>query len=87
MTTTAELPGPGTPAGSFRSRLDVFYLGGGHRAGDVSWLPAERVAARLQAVQRRRAVAAAEEVELILALPGARPASYDPQPGTRGGDQ
>ncbi|MCZ2821591.1 hypothetical protein O2V63_14695 [Modestobacter sp. VKM Ac-2977] len=44
----------------------------------------EEMDARLQGVQRRRAMAATEEAELILALAGRRPAALDPEgPGAR----
>ncbi len=70
--------------GSSWSRVDVFWVGDGHARPDPFAWPEERVAARLQEVQRRRARDTAEEAELILALAGARPASADPQPGTPG---
>ncbi|MGY5885052.1 DUF222 domain-containing protein [Modestobacter lacusdianchii] len=46
--------------------------------------PDDLLAARLQGLQRRRAMVAAEEAELILALAGARPASTDPAPDAPG---
>ena len=51
---------------------------------DRSAWPDEWVADELQAVQRRRAIDAVEEAQLILALAGHRPATADPSgPGTR----
>ncbi|WP_306433776.1 DUF222 domain-containing protein [Modestobacter marinus] len=46
----------------------------------VSWLTDEEKAVELQRVQERRAVDAAYEAELILALAAERPASVDPPP-------
>src|SRR5215218_3328300 len=70
--------------GSSRSHIDVFWIGDGHAEPDPFAWSEERVAARLQEVQRRRAQDTAEEAELILTIAGARPASADPQPGTPG---
>ncbi|MGY1855037.1 DUF222 domain-containing protein [Modestobacter sp. SYSU DS0290] len=46
----------------------------------VSAWPDDLLAARLQGIQRQRAVSTAEEAELILALAGQRSASADPAP-------
>src|SRR3954451_8473256 len=46
----------------------------------VSWLSDEEQAAELQRVQARRAMDAAYEAELILALAGQRAAAEDPSP-------
>src|SRR4051794_37044825 len=50
----------------------------------VAWLSDEEAAAELQRVQRRRAMDAAYEAELILALAGQRPATLDPSPDRPG---
>src|SRR4051794_4023130 len=50
----------------------------------VAWLSDEEQAAELQRVQARRAMDAAYEAELILALAGQRPATLDPPPDTPG---
>ncbi|WP_138758479.1 HNH endonuclease signature motif containing protein [Modestobacter altitudinis] len=83
MTTTAELPGPEVP-GSFRSRVDVFWVGDGHAEPDPFALSPDRAAVELQAIQQRRARDTAREAELILGMAGARPARTDPLPGTSG---
>ncbi|MCZ2850630.1 DUF222 domain-containing protein [Modestobacter sp. VKM Ac-2978] len=77
MTTTAM------PPGFWGVAVDVCFTGEWHRdQGAVS--PDERLAARLRSVQRQRAMDAAEEAELILALAGHRPAALDPDgPGAR----
>jgi hypothetical protein len=71
------------PAGMPRVQIDVIYLGDRH----VPETPAsreERLAAELQAIQRRRAQDTAREAELVLDLAAARPAAHDPQPGSPG---
>ncbi|MCZ2837993.1 HNH endonuclease signature motif containing protein [Modestobacter sp. VKM Ac-2985] len=77
MTTTVPFSGP------LGAVVDVFFTGESHR--DLAGLSSdERVAARLQGVQRRRAMEAAEEAELIVELAGRRPAAPDPDgPGAR----
>ncbi|MCZ2819301.1 DUF222 domain-containing protein [Modestobacter sp. VKM Ac-2977] len=77
MTTTAM------PPGFWGVAVDVCFTGDWHRdQGATS--PDERLAARLRSVQRQRAMDAAEEAQLILALAGQRPAALDPDgPGAR----
>ncbi|GAA4749675.1 hypothetical protein GCM10023328_35400 [Modestobacter marinus] len=77
MTTTA------IPSGPWRGLIDIVFTGDWHRHNGA--VPAdERLATRLRGVQRRRAMAAAEEAELILELAGHRPAALDPDgPGAR----
>src|ERR1700709_2578005 len=48
----------------------------------ASWLTDERVAARLQRIERNRARETAEEAELILRMAELRPDDEDPPPGT-----
>src|SRR3982750_2179346 len=50
----------------------------------VAWLSDEEAAVELQRGQARRAMDAAYEAELILALAGPRPVGDDPAPGTPG---
>ena len=50
----------------------------------VSWLSDEEVAGELQRLQARRAMDAAYEAELVLALAADRPATLDPPPDTPG---
>ncbi|MCZ2830406.1 DUF222 domain-containing protein [Modestobacter sp. VKM Ac-2986] len=78
MTTTAPPPGP------LGLVVDVVYTGRRHGEPDRSAWSDEVLTTELQALQRRRAMDAAEEAELILALAGHRPASSDPSgPGAR----
>src|SRR4051794_13662641 len=84
MTTTAELPGPAMPACTPWPRIDVFFTGEGHAQPEPGALSAERAAAELRGVQRRRARDTAPGAELILALAAGRPAGADPEPGTPG---
>ncbi|MFQ1002718.1 DUF222 domain-containing protein [Modestobacter sp. SSW1-42] len=73
MTSTAYPPRPRGPVVEDWSELP-----------DRSVWPHEWLADELQALQRRRAVDAAEEAELILGLAAQRPASADPDgPGAR----
>ncbi|GAA4740122.1 hypothetical protein GCM10023328_21540 [Modestobacter marinus] len=75
------------PSGPLGAVVDVFFTGSLHGARRASAEPGSRdrqLAAWLRAVQRRRAMAAAEEAELILELAGHRPAALDPDgPGAR----
>ncbi|MCZ2827027.1 MULTISPECIES: HNH endonuclease signature motif containing protein [unclassified Modestobacter] len=77
MTTTAM------PPGFWGVAVDVFFTGTAHGAREAA--PSdEQLAVRLRSVQRQRAMGAAEEAELILALAGRRPAALDPDgPGAR----
>ncbi|MCZ2850362.1 HNH endonuclease signature motif containing protein [Modestobacter sp. VKM Ac-2978] len=77
MTTTAM------PPGFWGVAVDVFFTGTAHGAREAASSD-EQLAARLRSVQRQRAMDAAEEAELILALAGHRPAALDPDgPGAR----
>ncbi|MCZ2810284.1 DUF222 domain-containing protein [Modestobacter sp. VKM Ac-2979] len=77
MTTTAM------PPGFWGVAVDVCFTGTAHGAREAASSD-EQLAARLRSVQRQRAMAAAEEAELILQLAGRRPATFDPPPGSRG---
>jgi hypothetical protein len=77
VTTTAPFSGP------LGAVVDVFFTGTWHGAGWVGSSD-EQLAAQLRAVQRRRAMDAAEEAELILQLAGRRPATFDPPPDSPG---
>jgi hypothetical protein len=71
------------PAGPPHVQIDVVFLGDRH-APETAGRRDERLAAELQAIQRRRAQDTAREAEVILELAAARPAADDPQPGTPG---
>ena len=77
MTTTAE-PGP------LLGQVDVVFAVRPHVAPRRSLQSDEVLAARLQGLQRRRAMDAAEETELILALAARRSAALDPPPDAAG---
>jgi hypothetical protein len=75
VTTTAA------PSGPLGALVDVFFTGGFHSArvpASSAVSSAENTAAELQRVQRRRAMDAAYEAQLILDLAGQRPAALDP---------
>ncbi|WP_166521067.1 HNH endonuclease signature motif containing protein [Modestobacter roseus] len=77
MTETAALPPPSVPLATV---VDLLSLTPRPACAPAPGSPDDLLAARLQRLQRRRAQAAAEEAELILALAGQRPAAADPAP-------
>ena len=64
--------------------IDVFYVGARHGGPAHGPGADERTAAELRGIQRDRAMDAAREAELIMALAAARPPTDDPAPGTPG---
>jgi len=78
MTTTA------VPLGPLGSMVDVFFSGGWHGEPDRSSWSGELLATELQAVQRRRAMDAAEEADLILALAPRPTVRHAPPPDHAG---
>ncbi|MEU2347587.1 DUF222 domain-containing protein [Modestobacter sp. NPDC049651] len=77
MTSTAALPGS---AGGSRVEVDLAWEIDRWRGVPLSASPGEVLAERIQRTQRRRAVDAAEEADLILALAAQRAAALAPPP-------
>ncbi len=65
------------PSGPLTVVIDLLYPTGSHASRQRA-ASAEQVAAELAAVQRRRAMDAAYEAQLILRLAAARPTAADP---------
>ena len=74
MTTTSP------PAGASRFEVDLAWAVGRWSGVPLSAAPEEELADRLQRKQRQKAIDAAEEADLILALAARRSAALDPPP-------